>query len=127
MALEQHPHGCGRHRRLRDPRDAAAVESEAPAEVVTGHADPDARRRLVYAIVSERIKQHSASAQVFDDGNGRTRFVWTLDAESGLGGLYLGRITDPLVTLLFRRRVRWDLRRLKEALESSTEGSPTTS
>jgi hypothetical protein len=25
----------------------------------------DAKRRLVYAIVSERIKQHSASAQVF--------------------------------------------------------------
>lgn len=39
----------------------------------------DARRRLVYAIVSERIKQHSASAQVFDDGNGRTRFVWIAD------------------------------------------------
>ncbi|ANW04767.1 SRPBCC family protein [Bradyrhizobium icense] len=39
----------------------------------------DARRRLVYAIVSDRIKQHSASAQVFDDGNGRTRFVWIAD------------------------------------------------
>ena len=30
----------------------------------------DTRRRLVYAIVSERIKQHSASAQVFADGDG---------------------------------------------------------
>jgi carbon monoxide dehydrogenase subunit G len=56
--------------------------------------------------------------------DGRTRFVWTMDAESGLGGLYLGKVTDPLVTLLFRRRVRWDLRRLKEALESPSEGSP---
>jgi hypothetical protein len=50
-----------------------------------------------------------------------------MEAESGLGGLYLGRVTDPLVTLLFRRRIRWDLRRLKEALETPTEGSPTAS
>ena len=39
----------------------------------------DNKRRLVYAIVSERIKQHSASAQVFDEGDGRTRFIWTAD------------------------------------------------
>jgi len=39
----------------------------------------DARRRLVYAIVSERIKQHSASAQVFAESDGRTRFVWIAD------------------------------------------------
>ena len=39
----------------------------------------DARRRLVYAIVSDRIKQHSASAQVFAEGDGRTRFVWIAD------------------------------------------------
>jgi hypothetical protein len=39
----------------------------------------DSKRRLVYAIISERIKQHSASAQVFDDANGRTRFVWIAD------------------------------------------------
>jgi len=49
--------------------------------------------------------------------NGRTLFRWILDADPGLGGLYLGRVTDPLVTLLFRRRVRVDLRRLKDALE----------
>ena len=39
----------------------------------------DTRRRLVYAIIGERIRQHSASAQVFDDGEGRSRFVWTVD------------------------------------------------
>jgi hypothetical protein len=37
------------------------------------------RRRLVYAIVSERISQHSASAQVFADGDARCRFVWIAD------------------------------------------------
>lgn len=39
----------------------------------------DARRRLVYAIVSERIKQHSASFQIIDEGAGRSRFIWTVD------------------------------------------------
>ena len=39
----------------------------------------DKKRRLAYAIVSERIKQHSASAQVFAEGDGRTRLVWIAD------------------------------------------------
>jgi hypothetical protein len=39
----------------------------------------DAWRRLVYAVVSERIKQHSASVQVFADGEARTRLVWIVD------------------------------------------------
>ena len=39
----------------------------------------DARRRLVYAIVSERLKQHSASVQVFADGDGRSRVAWVVD------------------------------------------------
>jgi hypothetical protein len=41
-----------------------------------------------------------------------------LDAEPGLGGLYLGRMTDPLVTTIFRRRLRRDLRSLKSVLEA---------
>ena len=39
----------------------------------------ETRQRLVYAIVSERIRQHSASAQVFAEADGRTRFVWIAD------------------------------------------------
>jgi carbon monoxide dehydrogenase subunit G len=39
----------------------------------------DARRRLAYAIVSERLKQHSASVQVFADGDGRSRVAWIVD------------------------------------------------
>jgi carbon monoxide dehydrogenase subunit G len=37
-----------------------------------------AKRRLVYAIIGERMKHYSASAQVFDDG-GKTRLTWTVD------------------------------------------------
>lgn len=39
----------------------------------------DAKRRLVYAIVSERIRQHSASVQIYEDGDKRSKFVWTVD------------------------------------------------
>ncbi|MBR1213177.1 SRPBCC family protein [Bradyrhizobium sp. JYMT SZCCT0180] len=39
----------------------------------------DARRRLVYAVISERIKQHSASVQVTAEGDGRSRLAWTVD------------------------------------------------
>jgi carbon monoxide dehydrogenase subunit G len=39
----------------------------------------ESRRRLVYAVISERIKQHSASVQVVLDGAARTRLIWTVD------------------------------------------------
>jgi Polyketide cyclase / dehydrase and lipid transport len=39
----------------------------------------DARRRLVYAAISERIKQHSASVQVIADGEACCRLIWTVD------------------------------------------------
>jgi Polyketide cyclase / dehydrase and lipid transport len=38
-----------------------------------------ARRRLVYAVVSERVKQHSASVQVIADTEARSRLVWIVD------------------------------------------------
>jgi hypothetical protein len=39
----------------------------------------DKRKRLVYAVISERIKQHSASVQVIADGDNRSRLLWTVD------------------------------------------------
>jgi Polyketide cyclase / dehydrase and lipid transport len=39
----------------------------------------DARRRLVYAVISERVKQHSASVQVVADGDNRARLIWIVD------------------------------------------------
>src|SRR5258707_3461486 len=39
----------------------------------------DARRRLAYAVVSERIKQHSPSVQVTADGEARSRLIWIVD------------------------------------------------
>jgi carbon monoxide dehydrogenase subunit G len=39
----------------------------------------DARRRLVYAVISERVKHYNASVQVLADGDARTRLVWIVD------------------------------------------------
>lgn len=39
----------------------------------------DSKRRLVYAVISERIKQHSASVQILENSDGRSQFVWTVD------------------------------------------------
>jgi hypothetical protein len=38
----------------------------------------DTRKRLVYAVVSERVKQHSASIQIVADGD-RSRMIWIAD------------------------------------------------
>jgi Polyketide cyclase / dehydrase and lipid transport len=39
----------------------------------------DARRRLAYAIVSERMKHYSASVQVLADGDTNSRVIWIVD------------------------------------------------
>jgi polyketide cyclase/dehydrase/lipid transport protein len=39
----------------------------------------EARRRLVYAVVSERVRQHSASVEVIADGAASSRLVWIVD------------------------------------------------
>ena len=39
----------------------------------------DAARRLAWAVVGGRMTHHNASAQVFPDGEGHSRFVWIAD------------------------------------------------
>ena len=39
----------------------------------------DAARRVVWAVVGGRMTHHNASAQVFAEADGRTRFVWIAD------------------------------------------------
>lgn len=39
----------------------------------------DRRRRLVYAIASERVSHYNASVQVLADGAARSRLIWTVD------------------------------------------------
>jgi Polyketide cyclase / dehydrase and lipid transport len=60
----------------------------------------DARRRLVYAIKSERIAQHSASVQIFDEGDGRCKFVWTVDVLPNSIAPYIDAQMDLAVTAM---------------------------
>jgi hypothetical protein len=39
----------------------------------------DAGRRLVYAVISERVTHYNASVQVIGDGDARCRLIWTID------------------------------------------------
>ena len=39
----------------------------------------DEARRLVYAVVEGRASHYNASVQVFPEGDGRSRLVWTID------------------------------------------------
>jgi hypothetical protein len=39
----------------------------------------DTRRRLVYAAIGERMKQHSASVQVIAEGEASCRLIWIVD------------------------------------------------
>jgi len=39
----------------------------------------DARRRLAYAIISERVRHYNASVQVLADGGARARMIWIAD------------------------------------------------
>jgi uncharacterized membrane protein len=114
------------------------VESEGPVQVgtrikavdkflgrrvestfeVTEH---EPNRRSAIKFVTGPIRAEGSYA--FEPADGGTRFRWTLAAPPGLGGLYLGRVTDPLVTWIFRRRLQHDLRRLKEVLEGETSAA----
>jgi Polyketide cyclase / dehydrase and lipid transport len=37
------------------------------------------QRRLVYAVISERVTHYNASVQVISDGEARCRLIWTID------------------------------------------------
>ncbi|WP_422086474.1 SRPBCC family protein [Variovorax sp.] len=39
----------------------------------------DTRRRLAYTVAGGKASHHHASAQVFAEGSGRSRFVWITD------------------------------------------------
>lgn len=76
------------HQRLA-PGFVIDARLEGDARIVTFHNGTvarevlvdcdDARRRLVYAVISERVKHYSASVQVAADGEMPTRVIWIVD------------------------------------------------
>jgi hypothetical protein len=65
----------------------------------------DARKRLVYAVVSERVKQHSASIQIVADGDNRSRMIWITDVLPNEIAPYIDGQMD-LVALAMQRQFR---------------------
>ncbi|SDT16975.1 SRPBCC family protein [Bradyrhizobium canariense] len=57
----------------------------------------ETRRRLVYAIISERVKHYSASVQVLDDHDGRSRLLWIIDFLPNDIAPYIGGQMDQAV------------------------------
>ena len=62
----------------------------------------DARQRLVYAVKSERVAQHSASVQVIADGEGRCRLLWTVDVLPHAIAGYMSTQMDEAVKAMQR-------------------------
>ena len=91
------------HRRL-VPGFVTACEFDGEARTITFSNGTVARellvtsdsehRRLVYAIVGERVKHYSAAAQVFDDGKGGSRLTWTIDVLPNELAPYIGGQMD---------------------------------
>ena len=51
----------------------------------------DARRRFAYSVRGETLEHHHATNEVFDDGEGGCRFVWTADLlPDGLAAMFSG-------------------------------------
>lgn len=86
---------------------------------VTEH-EPD--RRSAIRFVQGPVR--AVGSYTLEPTNDGTRVRWLLEAPAGLGGLYLGRVTDALVTWIFRRRLRRDLRQLKAVLEAESPARP---
>jgi Polyketide cyclase / dehydrase and lipid transport len=76
------------HRRLA-PGFVTDARLDGDARVVTFHNGnvarellvdcDDARRRLVYAIVNERVRHYNASVQVMENRETSSRIVWIVD------------------------------------------------
>ena len=76
------------HQRLA-PGFVTDARLEGDARIVTFHNGnvarevlvdcDDTRRRLVYAIIGERVRHYNASVQVAPDGEARTRMTWIVD------------------------------------------------
>lgn len=97
------------HKRLA-PGFVTALHSEGDVRVVTFSNGSTARerlvtcdeanRRLVYWIASERMVHHNASAQVFAESGGKTRFVWTTDILPNEIGPYIDSQMSLAVPLM---------------------------
>jgi carbon monoxide dehydrogenase subunit G len=70
--------GFVRDAQLEDDARVVTFANGTSAREVLVDCD-DTRQRLVYAVISERVKHYNASVQVAADGETRARLIWTVD------------------------------------------------
>jgi len=63
----------------------------------------EARKRLVYAVVSERVNHYNASVQVVADGDTRSRLVWTVDVLPNEIAPYISAQMDQAATAMQKK------------------------
>ena len=66
----------------------------------------DTRRRLVYAVVSERVKHYNASVQVLADGDARSRLIWIVDLLPNEIAPYIGGQMDQAALAMTKALAR---------------------
>ncbi len=54
----------------------------------------DAHRRLAYTVTGGKAAHHHATAQVFEEGEGRSRFVWITDVLPDEMAAYIGPMME---------------------------------
>jgi hypothetical protein len=60
----------------------------------------DTRRRLVYAVISERVDHYNASVQVAADGEARSRMIWIVDVLPNQIAPYIAGQMDQAVLVM---------------------------
>ena len=63
----------------------------------------ESRKRLVYAVSSERVRHYNASVQVFAEGEARSRLVWIIDLLPNDIAPYVAGQMDQAVQAMQRR------------------------
>ena len=78
-----------------DVRTVTFANGFVARELLMGIHEP--ARRLSYTVVGGRASHHHASAQLFAQGEGRTRFVWITDVlPNELGGFIDAMMTQGM-------------------------------
>ena len=87
-----------------DTRIVTFANGSVAREVLVGC--DDTRRRLVYAVISERLKHYNASVQVLADGDARSRLIWIVDLLPNEIAPYIGSQMEQAVLAMTKALAR---------------------
>lgn len=82
----------------------------------------EAHRRLAYTVTGSQAAHHHASAQVFDAGPGRSRFVWITDVLPDAAAAY---VEPMMVQGAAAMKAALEAARPAAQVQKSSSGNPT--